>query len=72
MATIRSWWPVSPPLIPSCWRLGASWAFEDSPAGTKAALAAGCHVHVLLPHGLACAHYPPQVTCLRSLLDVVL
>ncbi len=57
-------------------RLGVAaadcWAFEDSPAGTEAALAAGCHVHVLLPHGLACAHYPPQVTCLGSLLDVVL
>jgi HAD superfamily hydrolase (TIGR01509 family) len=46
------------------------WAFEDSQAGTAAALAAGCSVHVLLPAGVGCESYPPQVRCLRSLREV--
>jgi beta-phosphoglucomutase-like phosphatase (HAD superfamily) len=46
------------------------WAFEDSQAGTEAALAAGCSVHVLLPAGVGCESYPPQVRCLGSLREV--
>ena len=40
-------------------RLGVAaqdcWAFEDSPAGARSALAAGCRVHVLPP-----SHLPPS------------
>jgi HAD superfamily hydrolase (TIGR01509 family) len=50
----------------------ACWAFEDSPAGTSSALAAGCKVHVLLPDGLKREDYPDQVHCLRSLRDLEL
>ncbi|MCP9773211.1 HAD family phosphatase [Synechococcus sp. Tobar12-5m-g] len=46
------------------------WAFEDSQAGTEAALAAGCLVYVLLPKGEGCENYPPQARCLRSLREV--
>jgi HAD superfamily hydrolase (TIGR01509 family) len=48
------------------------WAFEDSQAGTEAALAAGCQVYVLLPEGLGPEHYPPHVHLLHSLEDVAL
>ncbi len=48
------------------------WAFEDSPAGSRAALAAGCRVHVLLPPGLSHDHYPDEVTCVQSLDEVAL
>ena len=48
----------------------ACWAFEDSQAGTEAALAAGCRVHVLLPVGVGCGSYPPGVHCLDSLREV--
>ncbi|MCT0198337.1 HAD family phosphatase [Synechococcus sp. CS-1325] len=50
----------------------ACWAFEDSHAGTAAALAAGCTVLVLLPAGVGSESYPPQVRCLRSLREVEL
>ncbi|MCT0249630.1 HAD family phosphatase [Synechococcus sp. CS-205] len=50
----------------------ACWAFEDSPAGAQAALAAGALVHVLLPDGIDLDHYPPQVRCLRSLGELEL
>ena len=33
------------------WPAADCWAFEDSLAGSQAALAAGCRVHVLLPDG---------------------
>jgi len=47
------------------------WAFEDSPAGARAADAAGCRVHVLLPEGGDLAAYPDGVRCLSSLHEVV-
>jgi HAD superfamily hydrolase (TIGR01509 family) len=47
-------------------------ACEDSQAGTAAALAAGCAVTVLLPAGVGCESYPPQVRCLHSLWEVEL
>jgi len=49
---------------------GECWAFEDSPAGAKAADAAGCLLHVLPPPGETCADYPPGALCLRSLHEV--
>ena len=50
----------------------ASWAFEDSPAGAEAALAAGCQVQVLRPEAIAACHYPPGVAWLSSLADLKL
>ena len=49
-----------------------SWAFEDSPAGAEAALAAGCRVHVLRPESIARTDYPQAVHWLESLEQVVL
>ena len=49
-----------------------SWAFEDSPAGAQAALAAGCQVQVLRPAGIAPSLYPPGVHWLSSLAAVSL
>ncbi|APD48584.1 HAD family phosphatase [Synechococcus sp. CS-602] len=46
------------------------WAFEDSQAGTLAALAAGCRVHVLLPAGVGQENYPAAAHCLRSLREL--
>ena len=51
---------------------GSCWAFEDSPAGAKAADAAGCRVHVLLPEGGDPAAYPEGVRWLDSLREMVL
>jgi len=48
------------------------WAFEDSPAGAKAALAAGCRVHVLVPAEMPLGAYPENVTLLSSLEQVQL
>jgi len=48
------------------------WAFEDSPAGAQAALAAGCRVHVLVPAEMAPDAYPEDVTILSSLAQVQL
>lgn len=47
------------------------WAFEDSPAGAMAAVAAGCKVHVLLPAGMDASHYPKAVVLLNSLGQVM-
>ena len=70
-------------------RLGVNsrdcWAFEDSPAGAQAALAAGCRVYVLPPEHLSegagadgatarAAHYPGVqhfLTSLEEMLDRV-
>ena len=53
----------------------ASWAFEDSPAGAAAALAAGCQVHVLPPAHLDTDRlqqgYPGISTFLSDLHQVV-
>lgn len=46
------------------------WAFEDSPAGARAALRAGCRVHVLLPEGIPLEAYPGGIRTLRSLKEV--
>jgi pseudouridine 5'-phosphatase len=46
------------------------WAFEDSPAGARAALAAGCRVHVLVPAEMPLGAYPQNVTLLNSLEQV--
>ena len=48
------------------------WAFEDSPAGARAAEAAGCRVHVLLPEGGDPEAYPEGVRWLESLRELVL
>jgi HAD superfamily hydrolase (TIGR01509 family) len=51
------------------------WAFEDSPAGVRAASAAGCHVHVLPPQHLSGEElqdlYPEIERFLSSLEDIV-
>jgi len=53
----------------------ACWAFEDSPAGAQAALAAHCRVHVLAPDHLNQAElrqaYPGISTFLHSLQALV-
>ncbi|MFM2080481.1 MAG: hypothetical protein RLZZ124_1521 [Cyanobacteriota bacterium] len=68
--------PAPDPFLLAARRLGvradACWAFEDSPAGVEAALAAGCRVHVLLPPGRQAADYPSRAICLNSLSDVVI
>ncbi len=48
------------------------WAFEDSPAGAEAAMAAGCRVYVLMPAEMPPGAYPPHVTLLSSLEQVQL
>jgi HAD superfamily hydrolase (TIGR01509 family) len=48
------------------------WVFEDSPAGARAAAAAGCRVHVLLAAKVPHAAFPAGVTFLRSLSEVSL
>ena len=54
---------------------GACWAFEDSPAGVQAAVAAGCRVHVLPPDHLGPEErrqlYPGISLFLRRLDEVV-
>jgi HAD superfamily hydrolase (TIGR01509 family) len=50
----------------------AAWAFEDSIAGSHAAVAAGCRVWVLAPEDAERGLYPPGVEWLNSLLDVPL
>ena len=56
-------------------KASASWAFEDSPAGAAAALAAGCEVHVLPPSHLDAEglmeSYPGISTFLSDLHQVV-
>ena len=55
-------------------RLGVAaaqcWAFEDSPVGAAAAVAAGCHVHVVLCPDTRQAVFPEGVTLLDSLEQV--
>lgn len=61
-------------------RLGVApqqcWAFEDSPAGARSALAAGCQVHVVPATGLTAEQradlYPGIATFLESLNQVQL
>ena len=57
-------------------RLGVApnqcWAFEDSLAGARSAVAAGCQVMVVLASGLTPQDYPPQARCLTSLREVPL
>ena len=47
--------PAPDPFLLAAQRLGVAadrcWAFEDSLAGSRAALAAGCQLWVLNPHG---------------------
>ncbi|MBE9154917.1 MULTISPECIES: HAD family phosphatase [unclassified Cyanobium] len=68
--------PAPDPFLMAAQRLGVPscdcWAFEDSLAGSQAALGAGCQVYVLLPDGALREHYPAAVQCLRSLEDVLL
>jgi pseudouridine 5'-phosphatase len=63
--------PAPDPYLLAARRLGlpasACWAFEDSPAGARSAVAAGCRVHVLLPQGVSRTAYPAQVIGLTSL-----
>ena len=51
------------------------WAFEDSPSGVRAALAAGCEVHVLAPTHLSAEQrrqlYPNTERFLTTLHEVV-
>lgn len=66
--------PSPDPFLLAARRLGVApsecWAFEDSPAGARSAVRAGCHVHVLVAPGLACEDYPEGVRCWRSLQEV--
>ena len=66
--------PAPDPFLLAARRLGVSpefcWAFEDSPAGARSAVLAGCQVHVLLAPGLACGDYPVGVRCVRSLQEI--
>ncbi|MEB3265961.1 MAG: HAD family phosphatase [Cyanobacteriota bacterium] len=68
--------PAPDPFLLAARRLGvpatACWAFEDSPAGARSALAAGCRVHVLPPPGLALNRYPAAVSALASLHEISL
>ncbi|MFZ0409165.1 MAG: HAD-IA family hydrolase [Cyanobium sp.] len=48
------------------------WAFEDSPAGAQAGLAAGCQVQVLRPEAIDPSLYPPGLQWLTSLEAVQL
>ena len=72
--------PAPDPFLLAAERLGVApqvcWAFEDSPAGARAAAAAGCRVHVLLPAGLSpqerARQYPGDWIFLDSLLQVSL
>jgi HAD superfamily hydrolase (TIGR01509 family) len=48
------------------------WAFEDSLAGARSAVAAGCQVMVVLAADLHPQDYPPQARCLRSLRELPL
>jgi pseudouridine-5'-monophosphatase len=71
---LRSGKPAPDPFLLACRRLGVAaagcWAFEDSPAGARSAVAAGCLVHVLAPEGVGPSAYPAQVRWLRSLTEV--
>jgi HAD superfamily hydrolase (TIGR01509 family) len=53
--------PAPDPFLLAALRLGVEagdcWAFEDSPAGARAAAAAGCRVHVLLAPGESAADW---------------
>lgn len=57
-------------------RASDCWAFEDSPAGARSALAAGCVVHVVPPADLEAeqrlCRYPGIERMLTSLADVAL
>ncbi|WP_087069160.1 HAD family phosphatase [Cyanobium sp. NIES-981] len=48
----------------------ATWAFEDSVAGSQAATSAGCRVYVLAPPDADRNAYPAGVVWLESLRDV--
>ena len=73
---LRAGKPAPDPFQMAAQRLGVPsrdcWAFEDSLAGSQAALAAGCQVYVLLPEGARRDHYPAGVHCLGSLDEVLL
>lgn len=71
--------PAAEPYLLAAARLGVEapscWAFEDSPAGARSALAAGCRVHVLLPADLDQAgalgqQLPGTIRLLGSLREV--
>lgn len=73
--------PAPAPYLLAAQRLGvdarACWAFEDSPAGARSALAAGCLVHVLVPFDGAQAvalqdEIPDGCRVLQSLKEVCL
>ena len=73
--------PAPDPYLLAAQRLGvdprACWAFEDSQAGVQSALAAGCLVHVLVPHqdrlaaGVA-MDWPSPCRLLDDLSEVVM
>jgi HAD superfamily hydrolase (TIGR01509 family) len=66
--------PAPDPFLLAARRLGvepsACWAFEDSRAGVRAALAAGCRVHVLLAADMGPEDFPGDVTLLTHLDQV--
>lgn len=68
--------PAPDPFLLAASRLGVApaqcWAFEDSPAGARSAVLAGCQVQVLLAPGLSCEDYPAGVRCWRSLQEIQL
>lgn len=66
--------PAPDPFLLAASRLGVApgdcWAFEDSPAGARSAVLAGCQVQVVVAEGLSCEDYPDQVRCWRSLQEI--
>ena len=70
--------PHPDPFLLAARRLGVNatccWAFEDSPAGARAAASAGCLVHVLVPPELKLGdprgHYGIEALYLHSLRQV--
>ena len=66
--------PAPDPFLLAARRLGVAcaecWAFEDSPAGARAAVAAGCRVHVFVAPGVPITEFPPGVRPLASLAEV--
>ncbi|MEB3321210.1 MAG: HAD family phosphatase [Synechococcaceae cyanobacterium] len=68
--------PSPDPFLLAARRLGLApggcWAFEDSPAGARSALAAGCRVHVLVAEDLEPADFPAGVVLIASLREVAL
>lgn len=66
--------PAPDPFLLAARRLGVAcaecWAFEDSPAGARAAFDAGCRVLVFVAPGVPVGEFPAGVQRLASLAEV--